>query len=36
MQYDRQLLRKANISLQGSRQMLKFIPPDLENLLGSD
>ncbi len=33
MQYDRQLLRKANISLQGKRQMLKFIPPDLENLL---
>ena len=33
MQYDRQLLRKANVSLQGSRQMLKFIPQELENQL---
>jgi hypothetical protein len=33
MQYDRQLLSKADISLQGKRQMLKFIPPELENQL---
>ena len=35
MEYDRQLLQKANISLAGKRQMLKFIPPDLENLLAN-
>jgi hypothetical protein len=33
MQYDRQLLRKADVSLQGGRQMLKFIPTELENQL---
>ena len=33
MQYDRQLLQKAGVALDGKRQMLKFIPPDLENLL---
>jgi hypothetical protein len=33
MQYDRQLLQKAKVPLDGKRQMLKFIPPDLENQL---
>ena len=32
MQFDRQLLGKANISLT-NRQMLKFIPTQLENQL---
>ena len=32
MQFDRQLLQKAGIQLP-NRQMLKFIPKDLENLL---
>ena len=32
MQYDRQLIQQAGVPLPG-RQMLKFIPPDLENLL---
>jgi len=33
MQFDRQLLKKSGISLDGKRQMLKFIPPNLENQL---
>ena len=33
MQFDKQLLQKAGIPLAGNRQMLKFIPPDLENQL---
>ena len=33
MQFDRTLLRQANVSLQGNRQMLKFIPTQLENQL---
>jgi hypothetical protein len=32
MEFDRQLLQQASISM-GNRQMLKFIPPDLENQL---
>ena len=32
MQFDRQLLQQAGVALQ-SRQMLKFIPPELENQL---
>lgn len=34
MQYDRQLLQKAGIPLAG-RQMLKFVPPELENQLAA-
>ncbi len=34
MQYDRQLLQKAGIPLNG-RQMLKFVPPELENRLAA-
>lgn len=34
MQYDRQLLQKAGVSLS-DRQMLKFIPKDLENMLAN-
>lgn len=34
MQYDQQLLQKAGIDLAG-RQMLKFIPPELENRLAA-
>lgn len=34
MQYDQQLLQKAGIELAG-RQMLKFIPPELENELAA-
>lgn len=33
MQYDRQLLQKAGITLGGNRTMMKFIPQDLENKL---
>jgi len=33
MQYDRQLLQKAGISLANKRTMMKFIPPELENQL---
>ena len=32
MQFDRQLLQKSSISLSNNRQMLKFIPKDLENI----
>lgn len=34
MQYDRQLLQQAGVQLAG-REMLKFIPPELENLLAN-
>lgn len=34
MQYDRQLLQKAGIPLEG-RQMLKFVPPEVENELAA-
>ena len=33
MQFDRQLLQKADVSLAANRQMLKFIPKELENRL---
>jgi hypothetical protein len=33
MQFDRKLLQQAKVTLQGKRQMLKFIPPELENQL---
>lgn len=32
MQYDQQLLKQAGVELPG-RQLLKFVPPDLENVL---
>ena len=35
MQFDRTLLQKANVTLQGNRQMLKFIPAELENQLAN-
>lgn len=35
MQFDRQLLLKANVPLPQGRQMLKFIPPELENQLAT-
>jgi hypothetical protein len=34
MEYDRQLLQQAGVQLRG-RQMLKFVPPELENLLAN-
>ena len=33
MQYDRQLLQQAGISMAGNRSMMKFIPKELENQL---
>lgn len=33
MQFDRQLLTQAGVSLAGNRQMMKFIPKNLENEL---
>lgn len=35
MQYDRQLLQKAGVSLADNRQMVKFIPQQLENMLAN-
>ncbi len=33
MQYDRQLLQQAGVSMAGNRSMMKFIPKELENEL---